>query len=93
MDLHASAFAGFKSYIRALDKTKAELLAMAAAFADGIEDVTITSIGTEGTSSSGQIGQLPKEQKLAAIMEVYQEGTGGRQLGTFANFGTVTSPV
>jgi hypothetical protein len=93
MDLHASAFSGFKAYIRSLGKNRAELLAMATALADGIEDVTITSIGTEGTSSSGQIGQLPKEQKLAAIMEVYQEGNGGRQLGTFADFGTVTSPV
>ena len=49
----------------------------------GIEDVTITSIGTEGSSTSGQLGPLPRELKLAAIMEVYAEGNGGRQLMSF----------
>jgi hypothetical protein len=85
MDLHSSAFAGFKACIRALGKTKAELLTMAAALEQGIEDVTITSIGTEGTSSSGQISLLPKEQKLAAIMELYEEGPHGRQLFLIAD--------
>ena len=83
MDLNASAFAGYKAYLRALGKTKAELLALASDLEAGIEDVTITSIGTEGSSTSGQLGPLPRELKLAAIMEVYSESSGGRQLMSF----------
>ena len=83
MDLNASAFAGYKNFIRAQGKTKAQLLAMASDLEAGIEDVTITSIGTEGSSTSGQLGPLPRELKLAAIMEVYAEGNGGRQLMSF----------
>jgi hypothetical protein len=79
VDQHAQAFAGFKSYIRALGKTQAELLAMAADLANGVEDVTITSISGDGTASSGQIGMLPRELRLSAIMEILSEGTGGRQ--------------
>lgn len=93
MDQHASAFAGYKAYIRALGKTKAELLAMASALADGLEDVTITSIGTEGTSSSGQISALPREQKLAAIMEVYQEGNAPRSLCSVLDRSLYRSPL
>jgi hypothetical protein len=79
VDQHATAFSGYKAFLRAQAKTKAQLLAMAADLEAGIEDVTITSIGTEGSSTSGQLGTLPRELKLAAIMEVYQEGNGGRQ--------------
>jgi len=79
VDQHATAFSGYKAFLRAQAKTKAELLSMAADLEAGIEDVTITSIGTEGSSTSGQIGHLPRELKLAAIMEVYQEENGGRQ--------------
>lgn len=93
MDQHASAFAGFKAYIKALGKTKAELLTMAATLADGLEDVTITSIGTEGTSSSGQISALPREQKLAAIMEVYAEGNAPRSLCSVLDRSLYRSPL
>lgn len=93
MDQHASAFSGYKAYIKALAKTRAELLAMAAELADGLDDVTITSIGTEGTSSSGQISLLPKEQKLAAIMECYQEGNSPRSLCSVVDRSLYSSPV
>jgi hypothetical protein len=93
VDQHAQAFAGFKSYIRALGKTKAELLAMAADLANGVEDVTITSISGDGTASSGQIAMLPRELRLSAIMEVYAEGNGGRQLCTVLDRSFFTTPV
>jgi hypothetical protein len=85
VDQHAQAFAGFKSYIRALGKTQAELLAMAADLANGVEDVTITSISGDGTASSGQIGMLPRELRLSAVMEVINEGPNGRQLFDIAD--------
>ena len=93
MDQHASAFSGYKAYIKALGKSKAELLTMAATLADGLEDVTITSIGTEGTSSSGQISTLPREQKLAAIMEVYAEGNAPRTLCAIVDRSLYRSPL
>jgi hypothetical protein len=93
VDQHASAFSGYKAYIKALGKTKSELLAMAADLADGIEDVTITSIGTEGTNSSGQRSDLPTEQKLAAIMEVYQEGNSPRSLCSTLDRSLYASPL
>lgn len=93
MDQHASAFAGYKAYIKALGKTKAELLTMASNLEAAIDDVTITSIGTEGTSSSGQLSALPKEQKLAAIMEVYQEGNAPRSLCSVLDRSLYRSPL
>ena len=83
---------GIKSFLRRT-KTTAELEALAAStFASATEEVTITSIGTEGTSSSGQV-TMPKWLLLQAIEDLLAEGPNGRQLGTFANFGAVTSPV
>ena len=93
MDLNASAFSGYKAYIRALGKTKAELLALASDLEAGIEDVTITSIGTEGSSTSGQLGPLPRELKLAAIMEIYQEGNAPRSLCAVIDRSLYSSPV
>ena len=46
----------------------------------------------EGASSAGQIS-FPKWLLLQAVEELLSEGTAPRQLGTFANFGSVTSPV
>ena len=83
---------GVKSFLRRT-KSNAELEALAlSTFASATEEVVITSIGTEGTSSSGQVS-FPRWLLLQAVEELLSEVTGGRQLGTFANFGTVTSPV
>ena len=83
---------GVKSFLRRT-KTTAELEALAlSTFASATEEVVITSIGTEGTSSSGQVS-FPKWLLLQAIEDLLAEGPNGRQLGTFANFGAVTSPV
>jgi hypothetical protein len=83
---------GVKSFLRRT-KSNAELEALAlSTFASATEEVVITSIGTEGTSSSGQVS-FPKWLLLQAVEELLSEGTHGRQLGTFANFGAVTSPV
>ncbi len=87
------ARSGYKAYLQALGKTKAELLTMAAGVESGIEETIITSLGSEGASSSAQLSALTKTDRLAVIMEVYAEGNGGRQLGTFANFGAFNSPV
>ena len=87
------ARSGYKAYLQALGKTKAELLTMAASVESGIEETIITSLGSEGASSSAQLSALTKTDRLSVIMEVYAEGNGGRQLGTFANFGAFNSPV
>ena len=93
MDQHAQAITGFKAYLKALGKTKAELLAMAADLANGIDDVTITSISGDGTASSGQLSLLPREVRLSAIMEVYAEGNGPRQLASVIDRSLYSSPV
>ena len=83
---------GVKSFLRRT-KTTAELEALAlATFASATEEVVITSLGSEGASSAGQIS-FPKWLLLQAVEELLAEGPRGRQLGTFANFGAVTSPV
>jgi hypothetical protein len=83
---------GVKSFLRRT-KTTAELEALAlATFASATEEVVITSLGSEGASSAGQIS-FPKWLLLQAVEELLSEGTTPRQLGTFANFGSVTSPV
>lgn len=83
---------GVKSFLRRT-KTTAELEALAlATFASATEEVVITSLGSEGASSSGQMN-FPKWLLLQIIEELLSEGTAPRQLGTFANFGSVTSPV
>lgn len=75
---------GIKSFLRRT-KTTAELEALAVtAFASASEPVTITSIGTEGTSSSGQV-TMPGHELLQAIEEVLAEGPGGRQLFAIAD--------
>lgn len=93
MSQNETARAGYKAYLKALGKTKAELLAMASAIESGIEETIITSLGSEGASTSAQLSALSKTDRLAAIMEVYAEGNGARPLGTYANHSTVFSPV
>jgi hypothetical protein len=83
---------GVKSFLRRT-KTTAELEALAlATFASATEEVVITSLGSEGASSAGQIS-FPKWLLLQAVEELLAEGPNGRQLGTFANFGAFNSPV
>ena len=76
------ARSGYKAYLKALGKTRAELLTMAAEIESGIEETIITSLGSEGASSSAQLSALTKTDRLAVIMEVYQEGTSPRQLAS-----------
>ena len=83
---------GVKSFLRRT-KTTAELEALAlSTFASATEEVVITFVGSEGSQSSGAVN-FPKWLLLQAVEELLAEGTHGRQLGTFANFGSVTSPV
>lgn len=79
------ARSGYKAYLQALGKTKAELLTMAASVESGIEETILTSLGSEGASSSAQLSALTKTDRLAVIMEVYAEGNGGRQLFAIAD--------
>ena len=75
---------GIKSFLRRT-KTTAELEALAAStFASATEEVVITSIGTEGTSSSGQVS-MPKWLLLEAIEDLLTEGPNGRQLFAIAD--------
>ena len=76
------ARSGYKAYLKALGKTRAELLTMAAEIESGIEETILTSLGSEGASSSAQLSALTKTDRLAVIMEVYQEGTSPRQLAS-----------
>lgn len=76
------ARSGYKAYLKALGKSKAELLAMAAEIESGIEETIITSLGSEGASSSAQLSALTKTDRLAVIMEIYQEGNAPRQLAS-----------
>ena len=75
---------GIKSFLRRT-KTTAELEALAAStFASATEEVVITSIGTEGASSSGQVS-MPKWLLLEAIEDLLTEGPNGRQLFAIAD--------
>jgi hypothetical protein len=83
---------GIKSFLRRT-KTTAELEALAAStFASATDEVTITSIGTEGTSSSGQV-TMPKWLLLEAIEDLLSEGPHGRQLFAIADRSRYGSPV
>lgn len=74
------ARAAYKAFLKAQQKTKAELLQMAVALEQGIDETVITSIGTEGASTSSTLSQLTKTDRLSCIMDVYQEGNGLRTL-------------
>ena len=75
---------GVKSFLRRT-KSNAELEALAlSTFASATEEVVITSIGTEGTSSSGQVS-FPKGLLLQAIEDLLAEGPNGRQLFAIAD--------
>ena len=75
---------GVKSFLRRT-KTTAELEALAlATFASATEEVVITSLGSEGASSSGQMN-FPKWLLLQIIEELLSEGTDGRQLFAIAD--------
>ncbi len=87
------ARSGYKAYLTALGKTKAELLAMAAEIESGIEETIITSLGSEGASSAAQLSALSKTDRLAVIMEVYQEGNSPRQLASVLDRSLYSSPV
>jgi len=88
-----TARAGYKAYLKALGKTKAELLTMAAAVESGIEETIITSLSGDGTGTGAQVSDLPKTARLAVIMEVYQEGNGPRQLASIIDRSRYSSPV
>ncbi len=87
------ARSGYKAYLKALGKTKAELLAMAAEIESGIEETIITSLGSEGASSSAQLSALSKTDRLAVIMEVYAEGNSPRSLCSVLDRSLYSSPV
>ncbi len=83
---------GVKSYLRRT-KSTAELEALAdTAFASATEEVVITSIGTEGSSTSGQVS-FPKWLLLQAIEELLAEGTSPRQLCTVLDRSLYPSPL
>lgn len=78
-------FIGVKSYLRR-KKSVDELQDMAdEIFASATEEVVITSIGTEGTSSSGQVS-FPKWGLLKCVEELILEANGGRQIMSFPNY-------
>jgi hypothetical protein len=87
------ARSGYKAYLKALGKSKAELLAMASELEAGIEETIITSLGSEGASTSAQLSALSKTDRLAVIMEVYQEGNAPRQLAHVIDRSLYASPV
>jgi hypothetical protein len=87
------ARSGYKAYLKALGKTRAELLTMAAEIESGIEETIITSLGSEGASSSAQLSALAKTDRLAVIMEVYAEGNSPRQLAAIIDRSLYASPV
>ena len=75
----AQKITGVKSFLRRT-KTTEELEELAlAAFASATEEVVITSIGSEGASSSGQIS-FPKWLLLQAVEEIIADGGRQRQL-------------
>jgi len=83
---------GVKSYLRRT-KSTTELEDLAdTCWATATDEVTITSVSAEGTSSSGQVS-FPKTLLLQAIEEVLAEGTGGRQIGSVLTRDRFSSPV
>jgi phosphoribosylformimino-5-aminoimidazole carboxamide ribonucleotide (ProFAR) isomerase len=83
---------GVKAYLRRT-KSTAELEDLAdACYAEATETVTITSISSEGTSSSGQVS-FPKYVLLQAIEDLLAEGGGGRQIGDVLVRSQFHSPV
>lgn len=87
------ARSGYKAYLKALGKSKAELLTMAAEIESGIDETIITSLGSEGASSTAQLSALAKTDRLAVIMEVYAEGSAPRQLASIIDRSLYASPV
>jgi hypothetical protein len=86
--MESEKIAGVKSYLRR-NKTLAELKALAdSTFADAAEQVTITTIGTEGTSSSGQV-TFPRWLLLQVLEEIIAElepaPASARALGTIVD--------
>jgi len=79
------AFAGYKSFLRAKGLNRAQLLTLAAEVEAGIEETILTSLSADGTGTGAQVSDLPKTLRLAAIMEVYEEGPNGRQLFAIAD--------
>jgi len=74
-----SKLSGVKSYLRRT-KTASELEELAdTCFATATDEVTITSISAEGTSSAGQVS-FPKWLLLQALEDILREGPNGRQL-------------
>jgi hypothetical protein len=70
--MDALKIAGVKSYLRR-NKTLVEIKALSdSTFASATEEVTITSIGTEGSSTSGQVS-FPKWLLLQALEELISE--------------------
>ena len=88
----AQKISGVKSFLRRT-KTTAELEALAAStFASATEEVIITSIGTEGSSTSGQVS-FPKWLLLQAVEELLSEGTAPRQLCSVLDRSLYASPL
>jgi hypothetical protein len=88
----AQKISGVKSFLRRT-KTTAELEALAAStFASATEEVIITSIGTEGSSTSGQVS-FPKWLLLQAVEELLSEGTSPRQLCSVLDRSLYPSPL
>jgi hypothetical protein len=88
----AQKITGVKSFLRRT-KTTEELEELAlAAFASATEEVVITSIGSEGASSSGQIS-FPKWLLLQAVEEILAEGGRQRQLCTTIDCSFFSSPL
>jgi hypothetical protein len=83
---------GVKSYLRRT-KTNEELEALAdTVFSSATEEVVITSIGTEGSSSSGQVS-FPKWLLLQAIEELLTDGGRERQLTAIVDRSRYSSPL
>jgi hypothetical protein len=83
---------GVKSYLRRT-KTNEELEALAdTVFSSATEEVVITSIGTEGSSSSGQVS-FPKWLLLQAIEELLTDGGRERQLAAIIDRSRFNSPL
>lgn len=93
MTANSIARSGYKAYLKALGKTKADLLTMAAAVESGIEETIITSLGSEGASTSAQLSALSKTDRLAVIMEVYAEGNSHRSLCSTIDRSLYASPL
>jgi hypothetical protein len=88
----AQKISGVKSFLRRT-KTTAELEALAAStFASATEEVIITSIGTEGSSTSGQVS-FPRWLLLQAVEELLAEGAAPRQLCTVLDRSLYPSPL